>query len=178
MEKRLTISTVPIYIVYLSSHSGGTSVIGGQSVRLTRRGMALPLTHIAVTNSSASTLYSALQTIFLYTLFIYKKKHKYKIAKHFQDIAVPWTAPTALLQPTCVSVYNHKFWKNMSLVRENTLKVEFTLMWWTVLLLCNYVHVCLCNVEELEKRMAGPQGPQRSVANPPICPWILQRSSK
>ena len=68
--------------------------------------------------------------------------------------------------------------KNMSLVRENTLKVEFTLMWWTVLLLCNYVHVCLCNVEELEKRMAGPQGPQRSVANPPICPWILQRSSK
>ena len=73
MEKRLTISTVPIYIVYLSSHSGGTSVIGGQSVRLTRRGMALPLTHIAVTNSSASTLYSALQTIFLYTLTYTKK---------------------------------------------------------------------------------------------------------
>ena len=57
--------------------------------------MALPLTHIAVTNSSASTLYSALQTISLYTL-TNKKKHeyKYKIAKHFQYIAVPWMDST------------------------------------------------------------------------------------
>ena len=92
---------------------------------------------------------------------------------------IPWPAPSALLQPIWVSIHNYKFWKNMNLVTENTWKAEFALLWWTVLLSCTLctVHVCHC-IYNVEKRMAGPQGPQRSVANPPICLWILQRSSK
>ena len=142
--------------------------------------MALPLTHIAVTNSSASTLYSALQTISLYILGNTKNTNtNTKLQNTFSTLLspIPRTAASTLLQPICVFIHNHKFWKKYEFSNRKYLKSGnhiADLNGSFIMKLCT----CLssqCNVEELEKRMAGPQ---RSVANLPICLWILQRSAK